>query len=235
MGLSGQGVNGNSKSGFVVTQTEHAVLSKSQIRQEILSKIKTQGKAWSLKQGEQFSKMLMPLLVIENGVWGGYRPMQDEPQVDLLSLLGLSRIAFPLTSGLNLEFRKFITQWKTADLGFESPRDGETVAIDDLCGLVIPCVGISKNGIRLGRGAGFYDRALAEKITSDRILKIGLCYDFGILKNIPEESHDMAVDLAVTESQVILFNLKYKDKLVEMGLPFSTQEKSMLKTNGNMD
>ena len=216
------GFSDQSSKQFVVTQTEHLVLSKAQVRQKILSKIKSNGSSWSSTQGERFSKNLLPILVSKSGVWGGYRPMKDEPQIDLMSLLGLGGIAFPLTEGLNLEFRKFITQWKTSELGFEFPRDGEAVPLDKLSGLIIPCVGLSPRGVRLGRGAGFYDRALAEKATSDKILKIGLCYDFGFSKEVPEEVHDLIVDIAVTESKIILFNLNLKNMLVKMDIPFVT-------------
>lgn len=216
------GFSDQSSKQFVVTQAEHLVQTKAQVRQKILSKIKLNGTTWSNAQGERFSKNLLPLLVSRSGVWGGYRPMKDEPQIDLLSLLGLSHVAFPLTEGLNLEFRKWITQWKTSELGFESPRDGEVVPLDQLSGLVIPCVGLSPRGVRLGRGAGFYDRALAEKATSDKILKIGVCYDFGFSSEVPEEVHDLIVDIAVTETKIILFNLKLKNMLVEMDIPFVT-------------
>ncbi|WP_051566753.1 5-formyltetrahydrofolate cyclo-ligase [Herminiimonas sp. CN] len=65
--------------------------------------------------------------------------------------------------------------------------------------LLIPCVGFSAAGFRLGYGGGFYDRTLAG---STRPLAIGIAYtcsraEFGAA------AHDVALDAIVTEDGIL--------------------------------
>ncbi|MNU02273.1 5-formyltetrahydrofolate cyclo-ligase family protein [compost metagenome] len=58
----------------------------------------------------------------------------------------------------------------------------------------------NKNGSRLGKGKGFYDKALAEFSG----IKVGICFDFQVAeKQVPIESHDIVMDYLVTDSGLI--------------------------------
>ena len=50
----------------------------------------------------------------------------------------------------------------------------------------------------IGFGGGFYDRFLATVSCA----KVGLCYDALVLDAIPDEAHDVAMDIVVAESAV---------------------------------
>jgi len=63
--------------------------------------------------------------------------------------------------------------------------------------VLIPTVGISKSGVRLGYGKGYYDRFLS---LIDAV-KISLTYSKQIVKSIPNESHDVKIDWIVTEDE----------------------------------
>ena len=65
--------------------------------------------------------------------------------------------------------------------------------------VLIPTVGVSKSGVRLGYGHGYYDRFLASTDT----LKISLTYSKQIIKSIPNDSHDIKMDWIVTEDESI--------------------------------
>ena len=47
----------------------------------------------------------------------------------------------------------------------------------------------AKSGSRCGYGGGFYDRFLAEN-GAEKIVKVGLCYDFQRFDNIEQKEHD---------------------------------------------
>ena len=64
---------------------------------------------------------------------------------------------------------------------------------------LIPGVGIDKNGHRLGRGKGYYDRFLAKCPT---IYKIGVCYPFQLVDRLPTEAHDIAMDEVIWQPQI---------------------------------
>jgi len=63
--------------------------------------------------------------------------------------------------------------------------------------VLIPTVGVSKSGIRLGYGKGYYDRFLS---LIDAV-KISLTYSKQIVKSIPNDSHDVKMDWIVTEDE----------------------------------
>lgn len=55
---------------------------------------------------------------------------------------------------------------------------------------LIPGMAFSKDGHRLGRGKGYYDRFLSRT----RIYKIGVCYPFQLLDTIPYDDYDIKMD-----------------------------------------
>lgn len=81
--------------------------------------------------------------------------------------------------------------------------------IDKLDLVIVPGIAFDKNGHRIGYGHGYYDRFL-EKIKKDTA-KIALAFDFQIVDKIPEERHDVPVDVVVTEKRVIICNGDIKD------------------------
>lgn len=65
---------------------------------------------------------------------------------------------------------------------------------------VIPCLSCTRGGIRLGYGGGYYDRYL--ETTSCR--RIALCRHQILSDVLPKEPHDLAMDLVITENEVII-------------------------------
>lgn len=67
--------------------------------------------------------------------------------------------------------------------------------------LLIPCVGFDTAGYRLGNGGGFYDRTLAT--ITPRPLAVGIAWSHSALPSIDPQSHDIPMDLIVTERAAI--------------------------------
>ena len=65
---------------------------------------------------------------------------------------------------------------------------------------VVPGVAFDARGVRLGRGLGWYDRALAEHPHG---VRIGLGYDFQIVPDLPEAPWDIRMHAVVSEARVI--------------------------------
>jgi 5-formyltetrahydrofolate cyclo-ligase len=57
--------------------------------------------------------------------------------------------------------------------------------------VVLPGLAFDKSNIRLGRGAGYYDRFLTTLPASTTF--VGLCFDFQLVDCLPQEPHDIAV------------------------------------------
>ena len=62
---------------------------------------------------------------------------------------------------------------------------------------IIPGVAFDKHGNRLGRGKGYYDRFLSSLQTTETgntLYKIGVCFPFQLLDNIPHDEHDISMN-----------------------------------------
>lgn len=64
--------------------------------------------------------------------------------------------------------------------------------------VIVPAVAVDRRGIRLGRGGGSYDRALAR--VGAATLVVALLHDGELVDAVPAEPHDRPVDAVVTPS-----------------------------------
>jgi 5-formyltetrahydrofolate cyclo-ligase len=67
------------------------------------------------------------------------------------------------------------------------------VGLADL--VVVPALAVDRAGVRLGRGGGSYDRALAR--TRPDALLVALLYQGELVDALPTEPHDARVDVAI--------------------------------------
>jgi 5-formyltetrahydrofolate cyclo-ligase len=73
------------------------------------------------------------------------------------------------------------------------------VSINKIDLIIVPGVGFDIKGNRIGHGKGYYDILLL----NSKVLRIGLAFELQIVKKIPVESYDIAVNKIVTEKKVI--------------------------------
>ena len=137
-------------------------------------------------------------------VLGVYWPIQGEPDlrsvyVDL-ARRGIS-LALPVVSSKNAPLK--FAAWAPDDplmkdaCGVLVPaRWSEPVRPNTL---LIPCVGFNAQRIRLGYGAGYYDRTLA---TTPRPATIGIAYTCARAA-FDGAPHDIALDTIITEAALI--------------------------------
>ncbi|MEO2220486.1 MAG: 5-formyltetrahydrofolate cyclo-ligase [Nitrosopumilus sp.] len=108
-------------------------------------------------------------------------------------------IFLPKVTGENIEFRK-IEDFGSLEIGnFDIMEPKEDCMVNNnLDIIVVPTVGISPTGIRLGYGHGFYDKFLAR----NRTTTISLILEKQIIKNIPKSEHDINIDWIITEDRM---------------------------------
>jgi 5-formyltetrahydrofolate cyclo-ligase len=76
------------------------------------------------------------------------------------------------------------------------PRGMDAVARADL--VLVPALAVDRRGVRLGRGGGSYDRALAR--VGPNVLTVALLYDGELLDEVPAGPHDQRVRLVARPS-----------------------------------
>jgi 5-formyltetrahydrofolate cyclo-ligase len=86
-------------------------------------------------------------------------------------------------------------------LGLSEPRTdlgSDAIATADL--VICPAVAVARDGVRLGRGGGSYDRALARVRPGTPVW--AAVYDSEIVDTLPSVEHDRPVDAALTPNRL---------------------------------
>ncbi len=151
----------------------------------------------------------------QTGVWAGFEPLGFEP--DIRSAIEASkhiRWAFPrVEHETTLGFYEVSgrsdlmqNQWGIWE---PDPTRAKRVDPNTFHGLLIPGLAFDENGNRLGRGKGYYDRALSGILAVNQPLKIGVALERQIAQQeLPHDAHDIAMDLVITESRSLTRSLK---------------------------
>ena len=87
-----------------------------------------------------------------------------------------------------------------ARFGILEPIEIMKIVYKNIDMVLVPGIVFDKEGHRIGYGFGYYDRFL-RKVTKAK--KIGLAFDFQVVDKIPKESHDVPVDMIVTEERIV--------------------------------
>jgi 5-formyltetrahydrofolate cyclo-ligase len=91
---------------------------------------------------------------------------------------------------------------QTTGPGLREPVEGKVVPLGVIDMVVIPGLAFDRKGYRVGRGRGFYDRFLAQQDFAG--VRCALCFHEQLmLEALPCEIHDVAMDLVVTDKEIV--------------------------------
>ncbi|MDH3502063.1 MAG: 5-formyltetrahydrofolate cyclo-ligase [Nitrosopumilus sp.] len=153
---------------------------------------------------KQIQKKLKKINIFRNAQKiGSYYPIGSEVITQDIMQEAISsgkQVYLPKVIGKEMEFRK-IMDFSSLEIGnFDIMEPRPECPIDNnLDVLLVPTVGISPKGVRLGYGHGFYDRFLSK----NKIVSISLTLEKQIVKNIPKSEHDVLLDWIVTEDRIL--------------------------------
>jgi len=85
--------------------------------------------------------------------------------------------------------------------GILEPSGTEYLATTDGLAVFVPGVAFDLRGERLGRGQGWYDRAIAS--LGDNVCTIGLAYELQLVERVPTDSWDRRVQYLITEGRIV--------------------------------
>jgi len=95
-----------------------------------------------------------------------------------------------------------LDHWEDLDFGaygvLETTNVLEILHPQELDLVLVPGVGFTPNGDRIGLGKGYYDRFLKKT----NAIKMGFAYDEQILEELPTEEHDVSLDLIITDKTI---------------------------------
>lgn len=71
--------------------------------------------------------------------------------------------------------------------------------------IMLPLLGFDRQGGRLGRGGGYYDRTLAAIRAQRTVRAWGIAYDMQMVDKCPVEPHDQTLDAVLTDKAAYRF------------------------------
>ena len=108
------------------------------------------------------------------------------------------RVVVPRVEGDIMRFYDYDpAQMTIGAFGIEEPTSEVEVMPEAIDLMIVPARAFTREGIRLGRGGGFYDKYMSQP--TFRAHKIGIAYACQIFDSLPHDPHDIAVDTVVTE------------------------------------
>lgn len=87
--------------------------------------------------------------------------------------------------------------------GIREPIAETPVPISMVDLVVVPALGFTQTGHRIGRGMGFYDRFLCQRTFLG--VSCGLAFEDQIVPDMPAQEHDVPMSMLVTDRQVRRF------------------------------
>jgi 5-formyltetrahydrofolate cyclo-ligase len=163
------------------TETIEAISPKQQMRDEMMAKLRALTPNDRLARSAQICAR-----VLQSSIWQNARaialfsPLRSEPEISFLQNSARSGGQTMMMIPPMLRVEADLELSETPDL------------------ILVPAIAFSRDGHRLGRGHGFYDRLLAGRAAT--AFKLGVCFSFQRLETVPVEPHDIVMDQVMTDS-----------------------------------
>jgi 5-formyltetrahydrofolate cyclo-ligase len=133
----------------------------------------------------------------------GYIPLGPEPGgPDLPEVLGDRLILPVLLPDNDLDWVRYEgpETLRAGRMGLREPSGPRlgVGAVAEATLMIVPALAVDRTGMRLGRGGGSYDRALAR---ARQAYTVALLHDGELLATVPAEPHDRRVHAAITPAE----------------------------------
>lgn len=135
----------------------------------------------------------------KTGIWAGFMPLQQEPQINWKKLVPEITWLFPKSNDATLEFYE-TEQFQVGKFQVTEPVGGKIHPLNQIQGIFIPGLGFDCQGVRLGKGKGYFDKSLSNY----KGYKVGVCFGVQITdQQLPTEGHDIKMDFIISEQGII--------------------------------
>lgn len=179
---------------FSAGQTE--ALTKPLLRQQMREAKRQhadQLAKWSAEIVEKLTSSILPHTSTILCYW----PLPDEvdirPLINRLVAEGTTVLLPKVTGDVTMTLHRYTSSEDLAEGAFHimEPTGKPFADWQQIDTILVPGVAFDAAGHRLGRGRGYYDRFLA---TCRQARKVGVCFPFQRVKEVPVEEHDVRMD-----------------------------------------
>ena len=184
-------------------------LEKNKIRQEILKKRNNLSTEEVEKKSDLIIQNLEKFIKNAENIMI-FMDMKNEGRITKLMKLYPEKSFFipKITDSKNREMK--INRYNENELvlhkfGYYESSSNDFYDEEILDVVIVPALAFDSKKNRIGFGGGYYDTFL-EKVRkkNNKVLFIGVCYDFQIIDSVPTEKHDVTLDFVISESKIII-------------------------------
>lgn len=127
-----------------------------------------------------------------------YWPMNDEIDIRPLFGCGIPTALPYMVDDRNMEFALYDGRLSQGRHGLMEPAERRPLEPADDSIMLIPALAYDREGYRLGRGMGCYDRYLAHR----KLFTIGVVPSSRLLAVLPHDDHDIRVNMLACEDGI---------------------------------
>lgn len=113
------------------------------------------------------------------------------------------RVSWDQRRMLPTEITSLNTGLTTTGPGVREPIGGKPIPVDFIDLVIVPGLGFTPTGYRIGRGMGFYDRFLAQPEFIG--VSCGMAFEEQIVEQLPVLDHDMPLSMLATDRGIRRF------------------------------
>ena len=176
------------------------MLSKAHIRKAMKEAVAAISAQERERREQVLATDISRLLEQKVGVVALYMAMPDEigtnALIEMLSSKGW-RIVVPAVCGGEMDFFDYnAASLHEGQWGIFEPEVKNAICAEDIDIMIVPGRAFTKEGHRLGRGKGYYDRFLARQ--GFHAQTIGVCFKEQIVEELPSEPHDKIMGIVLS-------------------------------------
>jgi 5-formyltetrahydrofolate cyclo-ligase len=152
----------------------------------------------------------LPVEVAPGAVVSGFSPLKSEinpvPLMRAFAAAG-AQLALPVVAGkgkpLTMRAWNFGDPLDAGVWGIREPKASAPEVFPDI--LIVPLLAFDRARQRIGYGAGYYDMTIGRLRIMKPVVAIGMAYAAQEVDRVPSTPRDAALDLVLTEREVIDF------------------------------
>jgi 5-formyltetrahydrofolate cyclo-ligase len=182
--------------------------SKTALRREALARRDALPAETRLDAAEAMAARPFPLAIAPGTIVSGFMPMRSEisPLPLMRKLAGQgARLALPAVAGrrqpLIMREWAFGAPLVTGVWGIGEPPPEAPELEPDI--VLVPLLAFDRGGRRIGYGAGYYDRTIAQLRARKPVMTVGLGFAAQEVPTVPATPRDALLDLVLTEREVM--------------------------------
>ena len=181
---------------------------KSTLRQSAFARRDAMPAAERAAAVETVTRRPFPVAVKPGMIVSGYSPMKSEfnpvPLMRKLSDAG-AKLALPVTpkrgNPLIMRAWAFGDEMISGVWGIREPKPDAPEVFPDI--MLVPLAAFDRAGHRIGYGAGYYDKTIARIRAMKKVTAVGLAFAVQEIAKVPATPFDQALDLVLTENEII--------------------------------